>query len=128
MLSSHIRQSELLDYNISVVDPLEKSRKEHPDAVYLISPITSSVQRVIDDLQRPKPMYDNVWIYTTSKMPEKLLTMIKSCTPLLNRLQALKEVRPAAGCNLCPVYMVQWKHAHRAHSTMESCALMYVDV
>lgn len=96
VLSSHIRQSELLDYNISCVDPLEKSRKEHPDAVYLISPITSSINALINDMQAARPVYDNVYIYFTSKLPEKLLTMIKSCTPLLDRLRALKEVCPSS--------------------------------
>lgn len=92
VLSSHLKMSDLLEYNVSVVDPLEKRRREAKNVVYLISPVMNSMQRVLDDFQGPKPLYENVRLYFTSKAPDKILQALKSCHPLVRRLTALKEV------------------------------------
>jgi Sec1 family len=49
VVSSHLKLPDLLDYNISVVEPLEKGRKGGPDGVYFVSPTRDSVQRICDD-------------------------------------------------------------------------------
>jgi hypothetical protein len=92
VLSSHMKLSDLLEHNVSVVDPLEISRKPAKDAVYLISPLAASMRRVLDDFSGPKPLYESVRLYFTSKASEEALEMLKSCAPLVKRLQALKEV------------------------------------
>jgi hypothetical protein len=92
VISSHMKLSDLLEYNISVVDPLELSRKPAKDAVYIISPLPTSMRQVLEDFQGPKPIYDSARIFFTSKASEELLDMLKSCSPLVKRLQALKEV------------------------------------
>jgi hypothetical protein len=95
VISSHMKLSDLLDFNVSVVDPLAIARKEAQNVIYIISPIGSSIKRVLSDFLGLKPLYQNVYLYFTSKVPEKILTEIKGCPPLVMRLQALKEV-----CNL----------------------------
>lgn len=92
VLSSHMKLSDLLEYNVSVVDPLEISRKPCKDVLYIISPLPTSMKRVLEDFQGPKPLYESVRIFFTSKATEELLDMVKSCSPLVKRLQALKEV------------------------------------
>lgn len=94
VLSSHMKLSDLLEYNVSVVDPLEISRKPAKDAVYLISPLAASMKRVLEDFHGPKPLYESVRLFFTSKATEDVLDMLKSCAPLVKRLQALKEVLP----------------------------------
>lgn len=84
--------SDLLEYNVSVVDPLEKNRKEAKNVVYIISPMIGSMERVMEDFQGPKPLYSNVRLFFTSKASEKVLDRLKSCHPLVRRLIALKEV------------------------------------
>ena len=92
VLSSYLKMSDLLEYNVSVVDPLEKNRKEAKNVVYIISPLIASMERVIEDFQGPKPLYANVRLFFTSKASEKVLERLKLCHPLVRRLIALKEV------------------------------------
>lgn len=87
--------SDLLEFNVSVVDPLEKGRRAAKNVVYIISPLVDSMKRVLEDFQGPKPLYENVRLYFTSKASDKVLQMLKSCPSLVRRLMALKEVRPA---------------------------------
>ena len=56
VISTHLKLPDLLDYNISVVEPLEKGRKEAPDGVYFVSPTRDSVQRIVADFTG-KPKY-----------------------------------------------------------------------
>lgn len=96
VLSSHLKMSDLLEYNVSVVDSLEKRRKEAKNVVYIISPLIASMDRVLEDFQGPKPLYENVRLYFTSKASDKVLQRLKSCHPLVRRLVALKEVSLSA--------------------------------
>jgi (2Fe-2S) ferredoxin len=95
VISSHLKLSDLLEYNVSVVDPLELARKPGKDVVYIISPLPTSMRLVIEDFQGPKPSYESARIFFTSKASEELLDMLKSCITLVKRLSALKEVRIA---------------------------------
>lgn len=92
VLSSYLKMSDLLEYNVSVVDPLEKKRKEAKHVVYIISPSIASMERVVEDFQGPKPLYSSVHLFFTSKASDKVLQLLKSCHALVRRLIALKEV------------------------------------
>ena len=96
IVSTHLRLPDLLDYNISVVEPLEQARKEGDDGVYFVSPTRESVQRICDDFASAKPKYANVYIFFSSKSSDSVKNLIKNCPALVARLKALKEVRRGA--------------------------------
>lgn len=93
IVSTHLRLPDLLDYNVSVVEPLEKARKEGADGVYFVSPTRDSVQRICDDFAGAKPKYANAYVFFSSKSSDSVKNLIKSCPALVSRLKALKEVR-----------------------------------
>jgi hypothetical protein len=94
VVSTHLKLSDLLDYNISVVESLEKARKDGKDGVYFISPTLDSVQRVCDDFTGTRPKYENAYVFFSSKASDVVKNCIKNCPALVSKLKALKEVRP----------------------------------
>lgn len=91
-VSTHLKLPDLLDHNISVVEPLEKARKDGKDGVYFISPTRDSVSRLCEDFTGSKPKYASAYVFFSSKASESTKGLIKECAPLLARLKALKEV------------------------------------
>jgi syntaxin-binding protein 1 len=92
VLSTHMKVSELLDYNVSVVEPLAQARKDASDGIYFITPTRRSVQRLCADFTGRKPIYQNAYVFFSSKASDSVKNLIKGCPALVDRLRALKEV------------------------------------
>lgn len=111
MLSSALRMSDILDYNISVVEDLAKIREPLPQpAIYFIQPSSKSVARLLEDFGGPdgsqpvkgaggrgpggptKHLYPSVHIFFSSKAKPAALEKIKGNERLMKRLKTLKEL------------------------------------
>lgn len=98
VVSSHLQLSELLDYNVSVVEPLAKTRKPARDGIYFVAPVRASVQRLCEDFSAKGALYENAYVFLSSKAPESVKNLIKGCSQLVQRLRVLKEVRTSTAC------------------------------
>jgi hypothetical protein len=93
VISSYMKVSDLLDYNVSVVEHLTNVRKEAADGIYFITPTKLSVERLCADFTGKKPIYQNAYVFFSSKAPDSVKNLIKGCPQLVERIRALKEVR-----------------------------------
>ncbi|EGD74180.1 syntaxin binding protein 2 [Salpingoeca rosetta] len=92
ILSSCYRMSEVIQEGITVVEGINKSRKEIPDfhALYLCLPTEENVQRIVDDIT-PRPLYKAVHIFFLTPCPQPLLA--KLARPrVVKHVKTLKEV------------------------------------
>ncbi|GMH46102.1 hypothetical protein BSKO_14066 [Bryopsis sp. KO-2023] len=92
VLSSALKMSEMQALGISHVEDLTKVRQPLGlEAIYFISPTDSSVDLLVSDFAREKPLYPAAHVFFSSKLSSALLGKIKGCKKLVSNLKALKE-------------------------------------
>jgi hypothetical protein len=93
VLSSGFSVSEVLSRNVMVLENIERERKDLPndEAVYLVAPTESSVNRIVNDFDG-RPKYKAVHIFFLEACSSDLFKKISNCKILASRIKTLKEV------------------------------------
>lgn len=94
VISAAVGMYDIMEKRISTVENLDKKRAPFPDmaAIYFLEPSSSSITKLIADWDGGKPLYGTVFLYFLGRLPDNLLTQIKSCRPLLKRVKGLVEI------------------------------------
>lgn len=95
VVSSVCRMYDIIASKISATEQLALSRKRFPDynAIYLLSPTSKSVQKLLADFKDPAlPQYGVVHLCFLSPLPSDLLKLIGTCRELVPRIKTLKEL------------------------------------
>jgi syntaxin-binding protein 1 len=95
VISSAIGMYDIMERKITLVESLEKKRAPFPDmgGIYMLNPTATSVAKLLDDFAGNKSLYGNgIFLYFLGRLPDNLLDQIKTCKPLMKRLQALTEI------------------------------------
>jgi len=73
---------------------LELNRQPFPklEAIYFITPVLNSVQKLIDDYEKPKLQYAGVHIFWTSHLADALLQKVGECSKLSEKIITMKEI------------------------------------
>jgi len=95
VLSSICKMYDLISFKISTLEQLNLDRKRFPnaDAIYLISPIKASIDRLLKDFVDPaKPQYNFVHLCFMGPIPEDLMAQLASSPGLVPRIKTLREL------------------------------------
>lgn len=99
VISSVMGMYDLMESKVTLVEDLVKKRASFPEmgAIYLLSATSRSVDRLCRDYMpegdRETPLYGNAaFIYFLGKLPDKLLSQMKTCKPLIKRIKGLGEI------------------------------------
>ncbi|KAI3636808.1 hypothetical protein MIR68_005075 [Amoeboaphelidium protococcarum] len=95
-----VRQSELTDENITLIEALEKRRAPYDsmEAIYFVSPTLESVNRIIEDFtpsaknNKTGHLYAAAHLFFTSALDDRLLHKLQSCTTLRPYVKTVKEL------------------------------------
>ncbi|KAJ3092002.1 vacuolar sorting protein VPS33/slp1 [Quaeritorhiza haematococci] len=93
ILSAACTMPDILDEQVTLVEKLQQQRQPYPqmEAVYFMAPVQESIQIMIDDFKRSRPLYAAAHLYFTSSLPDRLLEKIK-LSPVLSKVKSLKEL------------------------------------
>lgn len=95
VISAAIGMYDIMERKVTVVESLELKRAPFPDmdAIYILDPIAESIDLLVDDFQRSKPLYGkNVFLYFLGRLSDDLFAKIKGCKHLVKRLKTLSEI------------------------------------
>jgi len=96
MISSAMGMYDLMEHRVTTVENLGMKRAPFKDmaVIYLIAPTEESIQRVIDDwTDESKRLYANaVFLNFLYRVPDELVSKLKTCRNLLKRLKVFTEV------------------------------------
>ncbi|KAJ3128579.1 vacuolar sorting protein VPS33/slp1 [Nowakowskiella sp. JEL0407] len=93
IINSACRMTDVLDENVTSVEDITRKRQPYPDkeAIYFIGPSMDSVQSVIDDFTKGKPLYSAAHIFCTGPLPDRLFDKIKR-SPANNYTKTVTEL------------------------------------
>jgi len=94
VMSSSMGMYELMEHRITLAEDINKDRAPFRDmgVVYFIDPTESNIDKIIADFSGKKKKYGNdVFIFTLSACPDKILGKVKACRSLLKRIKVFNE-------------------------------------
>ncbi|KAI8802520.1 Sec1-like protein [Cladochytrium replicatum] len=93
ILNITCKMHEILEENVTLVEDLTKRRTPYPttEAIYFITPTSESVNALIEDFTKPKPMYAAAHVFFTSALSDRQFEKIKKA-PVSHYFKALKEL------------------------------------
>jgi syntaxin-binding protein 1 len=95
VISCSVGMFDIMERKVTVVESLEKKRGPFPDmdAIYVLNPCVESIDRLLDDFERPKPLYGKaVFLYFLGHLPDALFDRIKACKQLIKRVKGFSEI------------------------------------
>lgn len=95
VISSAIGMYDIMERKVTVVESLGLKRAPFPDmdAIYILDPSPDSVDLLVDDFRRSKPLYGkSVFLYFLGRLPDELFARIKGCKQLVKRVKTLSEI------------------------------------
>lgn len=95
VISSTVGMFDIMERKVTVVESLEKKRGPFPDmdAIYVLNPCDTSIDRLLDDFERSKPLYGKaVFLYFLGHLPDELFARIKGCKQLIKRVKGFSEI------------------------------------
>lgn len=95
VISATVGMFDIMERKVTVVESLEKKRGPFPDmdAIYVLNPSESSIEHLLDDFERSKPLYGKaVFLYFLGHLPDDLFNRIKNCKQLIKRVKGFSEI------------------------------------
>ncbi|KAL7409093.1 Sec1-like protein [Mrakia frigida] len=93
LLEEVMNVNEILNLNVTVIDSLQSARRPEPSlpVIYLITPTTQNVQRIVADFQNGRKGYKEVHVVFIDVAPDRLVQMLSQGVGSEN-LKTLQEV------------------------------------
>jgi len=95
VISSALTMFDIMEKRITLVEQLDKKRQpfREMDVVYLISPTTESVQKILEDFESAKAArYGGVHIYFLDTVTPAIMGMIQQNPVLASKVKSFKEI------------------------------------
>ncbi|ORY04742.1 Sec1-like protein [Basidiobolus meristosporus CBS 931.73] len=93
LLSNACKMYDILEENVTLIENITNSRQPFPDmeAIYILSPTTSSVSQLINDFSKPSPTYAAAHVFFISGLEDRNFDSI-SQSKAMKHIKTLKEL------------------------------------
>ncbi|KAK9767638.1 syntaxin binding protein 1 [Basidiobolus ranarum] len=93
LLSNTCRMYDILEENVTLIENVTNSRQPFPDmeAIYILSPTTSSVSHLVNDFSKSTPMYAAAHVFFISGLEDRIFDSIHN-SRAKNYIKTLKEL------------------------------------
>ncbi|KAI8848072.1 Sec1-like protein, partial [Chytridium lagenaria] len=94
ILNSVCKMHDILEENVTLVEDISRKRTSYSqkEAIYFITPNNDSVNALIDDFARGKPMYLAAHVFFTAALPDELFERIRKSPVTIQHVKTLREL------------------------------------
>eukprot|EP00128_Syssomonas_multiformis_P012628 Colp12_sorted_trinity150504_noHs@1022 len=94
ILSTSCRMHDVMEAGVTIVENVALKRKRLQfEAIYFLSPIESSVDKLIEDFDNSwEPKYASIHLFFTAQLPDNLFAKLKNAKGVLKNLKNMTEL------------------------------------